>query len=110
MIMPELPDLNAFARNLGKKLRGKKLDRLLVKNKRKLKTPVSKLKKSFEGASIKKISRKGKELHFEFSNGNVLSLHLMLHGKLNLFKNKNEEKYTILELHFDDGTGLALTD
>ena len=85
--MPELPDLNAFARNLGKKLRGKKLDRLLVKNKRKLKTPVSKLKKSLEGASIKKISRKGKELHFEFSNGNVLSLHLMLHGKLNLFKN-----------------------
>jgi formamidopyrimidine-DNA glycosylase len=34
----------------------------------------------------------------------------MLHGKLFLFDEKNDEKNTIIELLFKDGTGLALTD
>jgi len=34
----------------------------------------------------------------------------MLHGNLNLFEGENEKKNTIIELHFDKDTGLALTD
>jgi len=34
----------------------------------------------------------------------------MLHGGLHLFEKKNENKNTILELHFEDDSGLALTD
>src|SRR5579875_747930 len=108
--MPELPDLNVFAKNLEKKLHGKTLEKVEVENKSKLKIPVSELKKELEGSKLKKIYREGKELHFEFSNGNILGLHLMLHGNLNLFEKKNEKKNAIIELHFDDDNGLALTD
>jgi formamidopyrimidine-DNA glycosylase len=108
--MPELPDLNVFAKNLDKKLAGKKVEKIEVQNKSKLKTPVAELKKEIEGSKLKKVYREGKELHFEFSNGNILGLHLMLHGNLNLFEDKNEKKNTIIELHFDKNKGLALTD
>jgi formamidopyrimidine-DNA glycosylase len=107
--MPELPDLNVFAKNLNKKLDGKKVEKIQVENKSKLKVPVSELKKEIEGSKLKRIYREGKELHFEFSSGNILGMHLMLHGNLHLFEEKNEKKNTIVELHFD-GTGLALTD
>lgn len=105
--MPELPDLNVFARNLDKKLAGKKIEKIEVRNKSKLKTTVSELKKEIEGSKLKKIYREGKELHFEFSNGNILGMHLMLNGSLHLEEN---QKSTIVEMHFDDDDVLVLTD
>lgn len=107
--MPELPDLNVFAKNLDKELAGKKVEKIEVKNKSKLKVPVSKLKKEIEGSKLKRVYREGKELHFEFSNNNILGMHLMLRGGLNWFEEKNEKKNTIVEIHFSN-IGLALTD
>ena len=108
--MPELPDLEVFSHNLNKKLAKKELKEVTVVNKSKLKVPATQLKKNLEGATLKKIYREGKELHFAFDNNEVLGLHLMLHGKLHFFSKKNEQKNTIIELMFDDDTGLALTD
>jgi formamidopyrimidine-DNA glycosylase len=108
--MPELPDLQVFSRNLNKKLAGKKLRKLNVPVTKKLKTPVAGLKKALEGQKLQKVYREGKELHIRFKNDNVLGLHLMLHGDLSLFNGTNEKKHTILEMIFDDGTGLAVTD
>jgi formamidopyrimidine-DNA glycosylase len=108
--MPELPDLNVFARNLDKKLSGRKVKKIEVENKRKLRVPVSKLKKGIEGSKLKKIYREGKELRYEFTNGNILGMHLMLHGNLDLHDDKTEKKNTIVEMHFDKDRVLALTD
>jgi len=108
--MPELPDLQAFRHNLEKALLHKKLTSLTVKNAKKLQTTAEALQSALAGQTLEHIRRVGKELHFEFKNGHVLGMHLMLHGKLYLFQKKNEEKYTIVELLFGDGTGLALTD
>ena len=108
--MPELPDLNVFARNLDKKLAGRKVKKIEVENKKKLKVPVSKLKKGIEGSKLKKIYREGKELRYEFTNGNILGMHLMLHGNLDLHDEKTEKKNTIVEMHFDKDRVLALTD
>jgi formamidopyrimidine-DNA glycosylase len=108
--MPELPDLQVFSRNLEKQLKGQKVKKVAVPVGKKLNVSVSKLKKALEGAAIKKIRREGKELHFFFSNGNVLGLHLMLHGNLDVFEGKNKPKHTILELLFENGKGLALSD
>ncbi|MBO9681772.1 MAG: Fpg/Nei family DNA glycosylase [Flavisolibacter sp.] len=105
--MPELPDLNVFARNLDKKLAGKKIEKIEVRNKSKLKTPVSELKREIEGSKLKKVYREGKELHFEFSNGNILGMHLMLKGSLHL---EADQKSTIVEMHFDGDNVLVLTD
>jgi formamidopyrimidine-DNA glycosylase len=108
--MPELPDLQVFSRNLTKALKGKKLEKIDVKVAAKLNVSEQELKDALEGNSIAKVIRVGKELHFEFDNKHILGLHLMLHGQLFLYDKTNENKFTIVEMLFDDGTGLALTD
>ena len=108
--MPELPDLQVFSHNLTKNLKGKKLDKINVEVAAKLNVPVKQLKETLEGATLEKVVRVGKELHFEFGNSHVLGLHLMLHGQFFLFEKTNEQKYTIVEMLFADGKGLALTD
>jgi formamidopyrimidine-DNA glycosylase len=105
--MPELPDLNVFAKNLDKKLAGKKVEKIKVENKSKLKLTVSQLKKEIEGTKLKQVYREGKELHFEFSNGNILGMHLMLKGALHL---EGNQKNTITEMHFNGDNVLVLTD
>jgi formamidopyrimidine-DNA glycosylase len=108
--MPELPDLQVFSYNLAKLFKGKKLVRLNVVNGKRIRTPITKLKKACEKATLKDVYREGKELRFEFKNGNILGLHLMLHGALKVFEKKNDAKFTIAELLFDNGRGLAITD
>jgi formamidopyrimidine-DNA glycosylase len=108
--MPELPDLQAFSRNLTKLFRYKKLETVNVPVHQKLNVPVKDLQAAIEKQTLSKVTRVGKELHFEFSNGHVLGLHLMLHGQLHLFEEHNPHKFTIVELVFEKGKGLALTD
>ena len=108
--MPELPDLQVFSQNLHKKLSGKTVKKVTISNSKKLKSPAATIKKSIERQVLKRVYREGKELHFEFKNKTVLGLHLMLKGRLYFFEGKNEHKYTIIELLFDDDSGLALTD
>jgi formamidopyrimidine-DNA glycosylase len=106
--MPELPDLQVFARNLDKKLAGKTLKEVVVHSK-KLNVSADELQHALHNKTLKKVYREGKELYFDFGE-HTLALHLMLHGQLFLFEDKNENKYTVVEMHFKDGTGLALTD
>jgi len=108
--MPELPDLNVFAKNLGKILTGRAIKKIRVANKSRSKIPVAKLKKEIEGSKLKKIYREGKELHFQFSNGNILGMHLMLKGNLYLVEEENDKKSTIVEMHFEKDRILVLTD
>ncbi|MBA3828994.1 MAG: Fpg/Nei family DNA glycosylase [Taibaiella sp.] len=108
--MPELPDLQVFSYNLNKILHGKKVKQVEVSVAKKLNVSVAELKEHLEGKAIKSVERVGKELHFTFSNNNVLALHLMLHGQLYIFEDKNTHRYPIITLHFTDGTGLVLTD
>src|SRR5687768_3389976 len=108
--MPELPDLQAFSRNLSKKLVGKTVEKIHAIYKKRLKISEKDFQRGLERATLTSIYREGKELHFAFDNGNVLGLHLMLKGELSLFQSKNEKKYTIIEVLFSDSTGLAMTD
>ena len=108
--MPEIPDLNIFCKNLSKRLIGKTLVEIHVLITRRLKVPESDLKESFVGQKLDAIDREGKELHFRFENGHTLGVQLMLHGAMHWFDQKNEERFTIAELLFEDGTGLAITD
>jgi len=109
--MHELPDLNVFAKNLDKAIRAKNVEKIVVQNKSKLKGSVAKLKKEIHGSKLKKVYREGKELHFEFSNGNIIGMHLMLKGNLSIIEGaKNDKKNTIVELHFNNKKILVLTD
>lgn len=109
IIMPELPDLQVFAKNLNSLLSGKKLLNIKVVNSKKIKDKQEELSKNLEGNILKTIYRTGKELRFQFTNDVLLGMHLMLHGSLYLFEKINENKFTIVELYFNT-KGLALTD
>jgi formamidopyrimidine-DNA glycosylase len=108
--MPELPDLQVFSRNLTKALKDKKLENIDVKVAQKLNVPEKKLKETLEGQTLKRVVRVGKELQFLFGNDDLLAMHLMLHGQLYLFDKTNDHKFTILEMLFEGGKGIALTD
>jgi len=107
--MPEIPDLNIFRINLAKRLIGKKLTRISILIPRRLKLPEDAFKAALEGHALTAISRKGKQLYFTFGE-HVLSLQLMLYGAMHFYEAKNENKFTIAELLYSDGTGLAITD
>ena len=108
--MPEIPDLNIFRKNLAKQLIGTKLSKLHVLIDRRLKNTEAELQAALEEQTLTGIERAGKELHFVFKNGHTLGVHLMLHGTMYWYTDKNENRFTIAELLFADGTGLAITD
>ena len=108
--MPELPDLQVFARNLSGKLVGRKVEKLRAIYHKKLKTSEPDLRRGIEGAILTSIYREGKELHFAFDNGNVLALHMMLKGELHVATGGDATKYPIVEIMFTDGTALVLSD
>jgi len=108
--MPELPDLQVFGKNLTKLFKDKKLEKVNVKVAGKLNVAAKELEEALEGQVLTGIDRVGKELQFTFKNGDVLALHLMLHGELHLFETKNEHRFSIIELIFEGDKGLALTD
>ncbi|MFD0792930.1 DNA-formamidopyrimidine glycosylase family protein [Mucilaginibacter litoreus] len=107
--MPELPDLEVFSHNLNKKLSGKTVHQVTVHTS-KANVSEKELQQTLHGQKLSAVYREGKELHFEFSKRDVLAMHLMLHGKLYYFEKKNEQKYPVIELLFNDDTGLVLTD
>jgi len=107
--MPELPDLQVFSRNLTKVLKGKKVKAVEVHNAKKLNVTHKELQEALIGQTVTKAERAGKEIHLIF-NDHVLGLHMMLNGKLYFFNGKNEQKYTIVEITFDDDSGLIMAD
>jgi formamidopyrimidine-DNA glycosylase len=108
--MPELPDVQVFSKNLDKIFKKKKLLKVKVINGQKLPDTARVLSKNLEGKELKKIYRSGKEIRFEFTDGTLVGLHLMLTGDMFVFENKNEHHSTIVELYFEGGIHLALTD
>lgn len=108
--MPEIPDIEVFSRNLKKLLAGKQVTKVAVANGKKLKDKPAELSKALEGQKVLDVYRSGKELRIQFSKNVLLGIHLMLTGDLHFLNEKNERKSTIVEIHFKDGSFLALTD
>jgi formamidopyrimidine-DNA glycosylase len=106
--MPELPDLQVFSKNLTKLLKGKKLEKILVHDNKKIKITEKEIS-NLEGKALKKVFREGKKLFFDFGKDAVLSLHLMLHGKL-VYSDLQQPKYALISFAFTKGKVLSITD
>src|SRR6476620_3989757 len=89
---------------------GQKLSKIRVVSRKNIPDTQKDLSKALEGQRLTDVYRSGKEMRFLFSNGAILGLHLMLTGDLIPFEGKNERKSTKVELTFEDGRQLALTD
>ena len=108
--MPELPDLQVFSKNLLKNLKGKELEKVEVVEGKKIDAGEKALNDGLSGKHLKDVYRLGKELYFDFGKDALVSMHLMLNGKLILQENEELPKYTIVAFVFKDGTQLAMTD
>lgn len=108
--MPELPDLEVFRENLNERLAGKKLTTVQVPYDKKLNVSGDQLRAVLSGQELKSLSRSGKELHLNFEKGDVLALHLMLRGQLHFFEESHVIKSPVIELFFEGGTGLVMSD
>ena len=106
--MPELPDLQAFSKNLTKMLKGKVLEKAAIHNKQKNKVSLNDLQ-TLEGKKLVKVYREGKRLFFDFGKDAILSVHLMLHGKL-VYSEDENPKYALVSMKFKDGETLSITD
>src|SRR4051812_25422285 len=108
--MPEIPDIEVFSYNLKDQYKGKTLRKIKVIDDRRLQDSQKELSEALEDSKLEDVYRSGKEFRLKFSNGTLLGLHLMLTGDIRQFDTENHYKATIVEFHFDDGRGLALTD
>lgn len=108
--MPELPDLQAFSKNLTKLLKGKKVAVVKLPYPKKTEASEKDFQRLLTGTKLKQVRRQGKELYFDFDNKVVVSLHLMLRGNLFFFELTHDKKYPIFEIHFSDKSGLVLYD
>jgi formamidopyrimidine-DNA glycosylase len=107
--MPELPDLQVFAKNLTKQLAGQRLKKLVISKNAKFFSAATHIKKLLEKKKLVKVYREGKELRFAFEGKHILGMHLMLRGKLYWAEDNNTHKSTLAEFYFGDA-GLILTD
>lgn len=107
--MPELPDLEIFAANLEKTFKHKTLENLEVLVSKKLNVSQDKLKAALQGHKLIEVLRNGKTLDLHFGGGNILNLHLMLHGRL-MPVGDQPVKFQILRFEFTGGAAFALTD
>jgi len=108
--MPELPDIEVFSRNLNDVFSGAKVKKVKIVNGKKLKDKPAAISRALNGKTLSKIYRSGKEMRFQFEDGTLVGLHLMLTGDIFIFDKKNDHHSTIVEMNFSNGKGLALTD
>ena len=92
--MPELPEVEIVRRSLSKKIKGKKINRIIVRN-RNLRF---KLEPSFElklkGKIIKKIDRFSKYLIIKLENKKYCIIHLGMSGTIHIIKNQKNNLFT----------------
>ena len=107
--MPELPDLEIFAINLEKQFKNKTLESVKVIVSKKLNVTETELREALEGHKLTEVLRVGKTLQLRFGGGNILGLHLMLHGRL-MPVTEDPPKHQIIQFQFAGGNAFALTD
>jgi formamidopyrimidine-DNA glycosylase len=108
-LMPELPDLQVFSKNLQKQLAGKKLEKVIVTKGYRINAGPKQLTSRVTGQKLKAVYREGKELRMQFSNGALLGLHMMLRGRLQWFEDE-PPRHVLFQMIFEKEKKLALTD
>jgi formamidopyrimidine-DNA glycosylase len=96
--MPELPDLEVYCRNLKPRVCGQEITSVTFHREKRLNVTPEVLANALKGSKLDQVQRDGKEVWFTFSNGRVLSVHLMLKGQFAVVPDDSEVKYKVLTL------------
>lgn len=110
--MPELPEVETIRRDLEKKVRGKRVNKVIIRSEKAIKTPSSpdEFIRKIEGRVLSGIKRRGKYLILELDCKDSLIIHLRLTGRL-IYSSEGEElPYTRVTFVFPDKTQLSFTN
>lgn len=110
--MPELPEVETIREGLEKKVRGKRVNKVIVRNEKAIKSPSSpgRFIGKIEGRRFSKIRRRGKYLILELDSKDRLIIHLKMTGRL-IYSSEGEElPYARVIFLFPDKTQLNFID
>ncbi|MBE0478532.1 bifunctional DNA-formamidopyrimidine glycosylase/DNA-(apurinic or apyrimidinic site) lyase [Candidatus Aerophobetes bacterium] len=110
--MPELPEVETIKQGMVKKIKGKKIGKVDIRNEKNIKIPSpQEFKKQVEGKSIQDIERKGKYLLLSLNSHKLLIFHLKLTGRLLFFPPQTQEPdYVRIVFNFFDTSKLFFCD
>ncbi|MEE9191748.1 MAG: DNA-formamidopyrimidine glycosylase family protein, partial [Candidatus Aerophobetes bacterium] len=82
--MPELPEVETIRKGLEKKVRGKRVNKVIIRSEKAIKAPSSpdEFIKKIEGRKLSEFKRKGKYLILELDCKDSLIIHLKMTGRL----------------------------
>ncbi len=108
--MPELPDLTVYLEALDERIRGQRLERVLLPSPFLLRTAVPPIE-AVSGRRVTAVRRIGKRIAIGFEGDLWLVFHLMIAGRLHWFaRGRSLPKRAVLaRLEFENGT-LTLTE
>ena len=101
-IMPELPDLEAYARNLEKMVSGKQVIEILLYHSDRVNVTQQNINDALVSAKLVRFKRNGKEMRIEFDNGKAVSIHLMLEGKFHVIVEIDDVAFKLFAFKLDD--------
>jgi formamidopyrimidine-DNA glycosylase len=112
--MPELPEVETITRQLNRKTKGLKIKKAWFDWPKLLKSKISqrKFKEIIKGKTILKVSRKGKNIIINLSDGWTCLIHLKLTGRI-LIGTEGfiaKDPYVHFKLELSDNKVLALSD
>ena len=109
--MPEMPEVETIKRDLEKKVKGKKIERVIIKNEKSVKLPsCTEFIRWMESKVFTRVERRGKFLLLGLDSEDSLIIHLKLTGRLIYSKKGEELDYTRVVFVFQDHTQLSFTD
>lgn len=110
--MPELPEVETIREGLEKKVRGKRVNKVIIRSEKAIKAPSSpgEFIEKIEGRRLSEIRRRGKYLILELDSKDSLIIHLKLTGRLIYSSEREELPYTRVIFIFSDKTQLNFAD
>jgi len=109
--MPELPEVETIRRGLEQKVKGKRIERLMVRNEKSVKTPPSsEFVQKIQGKVFSQMHRRGKYLILGLDSGDSLVLHLGMTGRLIYSKAGEEIDYSRVVFLLETNAQLSFTD
>lgn len=110
--MPELPDVENFRRYLQSHALRRRIIDIEVRDDRILhRITAAHLKRALRGRSFERARRHGKHLFAALDDGNWLTMHFGMTGRLAFFKRSEDDpKLDRLRFDFEDGSHLAFVD
>lgn len=110
--MPELPEVETIKEDMVRKIKGRRINKVDIKDEKSVKIPSGReFKRRVEGKTIQDIKRRGKYLILNLNSYELLIFHLKLTGRVLFFSpGEKEPDYSRVVFVFSNGSKLFFTD